>query len=362
MDQVARTVLALAILLLVAGVVPLVDGVRQARAVVWSATRGAIQLLAVGLVLGAVFRAPLAVLPVLAVMVAAATATVTPRLAELPTRRRWWRPIAVVAAVTTGATVTTSVVFATGALALQVRNVVALVGITVGGAMTASTLAGRRFVAELRGRRAEVEGKLALGATTRQATADLVGVAVAEALVPALDQTRTTGLVTLPGAFVGALFGGASPLAAARFQLVVLVGLLAAESVAAVVLLRLLADVPFLPAAAAPAPPQPPDGASGPRSGGDEATSGTGVTNDLIEGYLDRLLTQLRGSAFGLFVLGGFTLWRRRQRGQEPPFLGVLPDGFSATVATSLYGVAAAVLALQSLGGSWRVVRGPASG
>jgi putative ABC transport system permease protein len=41
--------------------------------------------------------------------------------------------------------------------------------------------------------------------------------------------------------------GGASPLAAARFQLVVLVGLLAAESVAAVVLLRLLAAVPFLP-------------------------------------------------------------------------------------------------------------------
>jgi putative ABC transport system permease protein len=75
--------------------------------------------------------------------------------------------------------------------------------------------------------------------------------------VPALDQTRTTGLVTLPGAFVGALFGGASPLAAARFQLVVLVGLLAAESVAAVVLLRLLAGVPFLPAAAAPAPSKP---------------------------------------------------------------------------------------------------------
>jgi putative ABC transport system permease protein len=49
---------------------------------------------------------------------------------------------------------------------------------------------------------------------------------------------------------VGALFGGASPLQAARFQLVVLVGLLAAESVAAVVLLRLLAAVPFLPAPA----------------------------------------------------------------------------------------------------------------
>ena len=51
----------------------------------------------------------------------------------------------------------------------------------------------------------------------------------------------------------------------------------------------------------------------------------------------------------GLLVLGALTLWQRRRRGQEPQYLGVLPDGFSATVATSLYGVAAAVLALQSL-------------
>jgi hypothetical protein len=60
---------------------------------------------------------------------------------------------------------------------------------------------------------------------------------------------------------------------------------------------------------------------------------------------------RVAAGVLGLFVLGGFTLWRRRRRGQEPPFLGILPDGFSATVATSLYGVAAAVLALQSLGG-----------
>jgi putative ABC transport system permease protein len=254
MQEVARTALGLLVLAAVASLVPLVDGVRQAGAVAWSAARGAAQLLTIGLVLGAVFRAPLVVLPVLAVMTVAATATVSPRLAELPALGRWRRPAAVAVAVVAGAAVTATVVFATGALPLGIRNLVALGGITLGGAMTASTLAGRRFLAELRSRRPEVEGKLALGATMRQATADLVGVGVGEALVPALDQTRTTGLVTLPGSFVGALFGGASPLAAARFQLVVLVGLLAAESVAAVVLLRLLAAVPFLPADPQPRP------------------------------------------------------------------------------------------------------------
>src|SRR6266705_190733 len=248
MGEVARTALALSVLVVVASVVPLADGVRQARAVVWASARGVVQLSLVGLVLGGVFRAPLAVLPVLGVMTAAAATTVGPRLAELPVAGRWRRPAAVAAAVVAGAAVTGTVVFATGALSPTVRNAVALGGITLGGAMTASTLAGRRFLAELRTRRDEVEGWLALGASMRQATADPVRVAVGEALVPALDQTRTTGLVTLPGAFIGALLGGASPLAAARFQLVVLVGLLAAESVAAVVLLHLLADVPVLPA------------------------------------------------------------------------------------------------------------------
>ena len=51
----------------------------------------------------------------------------------------------------------------------------------------------------------------------------------------------------------------------------------------------------------------------------------------------------------GLLVLGGFLVWRRRPDGRQPRYLGVLPEGFSATVATSLYGVAAAALAFLSL-------------
>jgi hypothetical protein len=51
----------------------------------------------------------------------------------------------------------------------------------------------------------------------------------------------------------------------------------------------------------------------------------------------------------GLLVLGAFLLWRRGRGGRPPEYLGVLPDGFAATVATSLYGLAAAVLALEGL-------------
>ena len=38
----------------------------------------------------------------------------------------------------------------------------------------------------------------------------------AQALVAAMDQTRTVGLVTLPGAFVGMLLGGATRFRRAR--------------------------------------------------------------------------------------------------------------------------------------------------
>jgi hypothetical protein len=60
-------------------------------------------------------------------------------------------------------------------------------------------------------------------------------------------------------------------------------------------------------------------------------------------------VVQYRAAAgvLGLLVLAGYALWRRRRR--EPRYLGVLPDGFSATVATSLYGLAAAALLLLTL-------------
>ena len=55
-----------------------------------------------------------------------------------------------------------------------------------------------------------------------------------------MDQTRTVGLVTLPGAFVGMLLGGATPVQAGAVQLLVLVLLLAVETVAVAVTVELV--------------------------------------------------------------------------------------------------------------------------
>ena len=83
-----------------------------------------------------------------------------------------------------------------------------IAGILIGGAMTATSLSGRRVLDELRDRHGEYEAALALGFLPRDAALEVCRPVSGQALTPALDQTRTVGLVTLPGAFVGVLLGG----------------------------------------------------------------------------------------------------------------------------------------------------------
>ncbi|EFG64514.1 ABC transporter permease, partial [Streptomyces sp. SPB074] len=128
-----------------------------------------------------------------------------------------------------------------GLVPLKGISLVPLTGILLGGALTATVLAGRRALDELRTRKGEVEAALALGLPDRDARLEIARPAASEALLPGLDQTRTVGLVTLPGAFVGVLLGGASPLAAGAVQLFVLVALMAVQSLAVSVTVELVA-------------------------------------------------------------------------------------------------------------------------
>ncbi|SEB60524.1 putative ABC transport system permease protein [Paramicrobacterium humi] len=200
--------------------------------------RGTLQLAAISVILAGVISDPLWVSVALAVMFTVAASTAT--------RRVGWstaHALMMFSAMGIGIAVTLCVVFASGAIAFSPRYVLAIGGIVIGNAMSIATLAGRAFTSSVVDRWEEVEGWLALGATPRQSTLQLVRRSVAEALIPSTDQTKTTGLVTLPGAFVGAIFGGVSPLEAGQFQIVVLASIMAAGSITAVVVTKWLAPV-----------------------------------------------------------------------------------------------------------------------
>ncbi|WP_070377464.1 ABC transporter permease [Rhodococcus sp. WMMA185] len=200
--------------------------------------RGALQLALISIILSGVITDPLWVALALFVMFSVAALTAAGRIGWSP-----WHVELVFTAMALGIAVTLTVTFLTGAIEFSSRYALAIGGIVIGNAMTTATLAGRRFMEVTDERWETVEGWLALGATPRQATRQLTRVAVHSSLIPSTDQTKTTGLVTLPGAFVGAIFGGVSPLEAGRFQIVVLAAIMAAGSITAVVVVLGLAPV-----------------------------------------------------------------------------------------------------------------------
>jgi putative ABC transport system permease protein len=247
-----RLAVVLALLAAVAATVGRLSGLGQDRPVAVAALRAAVQLGAVSAVLLVVVRSLLLSAAFVALMVTVAAATAAGRATGLPVRAPGAvRRVGTAALpVVAGAGPVVALVLASGAVPLRGEAVIPVAGILVGGAMTATSLAGRRLREELGGRRGEVEAALALGFLRRDAVLEIGRAAAATALVPGLDQTRTVGLVTLPGAFVGVLLGGGSPLEAGAAQLLVLIGLLATQVVAVwgttelVARGRLLPDVP----------------------------------------------------------------------------------------------------------------------
>lgn len=203
--------------------------------------RATVQLGIVALLLRGVLSVPATAAAFVALMVVTASWTSGGRLSAVPRGRRL-----ALQGVLAGAGAALLLAFSTRMVAFDARHVVALAGIVIGNAMNAATLAGRRFAQSAQQRRDEVEGWMALGATPEQAYDEIARTAVREALLPSLDQTRATGLVTLPGAFVGALFGGAGPVAAAEFQLVVLSCVVLAMLVCGLVVARTAARTPYV--------------------------------------------------------------------------------------------------------------------
>jgi putative ABC transport system permease protein len=205
------------------------------RAVLTASVRAVVQLAAVAAVIAAVLRSAWATAAFVVVMLTVAVFTSARRTAAV--RSGWW----VAVPITAGVLPAGGLVLSSGAVPATTVAVLPIAGILIGGAMTATSLAGRRALDDLHQRRGEYEAALALGFTDRSAALEILRPTAATALIPALDQTRTVGLVTLPGAFVGVLLGGGTPVQAGATQLLVLVALLAAEAVATALTLELVA-------------------------------------------------------------------------------------------------------------------------
>lgn len=225
--EIGPALLVLVLLLAVAATAVLrLTGIAPARLVATASARAALQLGVVSLVIAAIVSSlGLSALFVL-VMFTVATRTAARRITH--DRTGWWVvvPLALAVLPVVAAVLAAGVLPPTGLATIPVS------GILLGGGMVAVALAGRRAADDLLARRGEVEAALALGFDGRASRLLVARDSALTALVPGLDQTRTVGLVTLPGTFVGMLLGGATPVEAGAVQLFVLVGILAVQAVA----------------------------------------------------------------------------------------------------------------------------------
>ncbi|MFE7075056.1 ABC transporter permease [Streptomyces sp. NPDC057620] len=227
------------------------QGSARAREVLTAGLRAAVQLAVVSVAIGWVAHSPTGLPAFLLLMYAVAVRTAGRRVTSDGTW--WWTAVPIAAGVVPAVVLLLS----TGLVEVTGIAMIPVTGILIGGAMTATVLAGRQSLAVLRMRHGEVEAALALGLVERDARVEIARSAASEALVPGLDQTRTVGLVTLPGAFVGMLLGGADPITAGAVQLFVLVALMAVQAVAVVVTLELIARARITAPSSHEKPPAP---------------------------------------------------------------------------------------------------------
>ncbi|PRY63282.1 putative ABC transport system permease protein [Knoellia remsis] len=207
-----------------------------------AAGRAVLQLGLAALVITAVARSLWLSVLLLCFMFGVAVVTTTRRVEAVGA---WpWATLAMAA----GLLPVVTIILVTRTVPLEGIALIPVVGIILGNTMNGHTLVGRRAFAALREETGQYDAALSLGMTRAQAIDEITHRRLPEALIPGLDQVRTAGVVTLPGAFIGVLLGGGSPAQAAAAQVLVLLGIMAAQTTTAVVAGQLIDAARLLPA------------------------------------------------------------------------------------------------------------------
>jgi putative ABC transport system permease protein len=210
-----------------------------------SFVRGFVQVLAMGVLIGALFAIPLAYSALLlAAMVCYAAWESRKRGDGIPNAFR----ISVVSLALGSAVVIVTMV-AAGAIERTVRNLVPVGGMIIANAMKTNSLTLDRFQGEVESNREEIEAVLALGVSPERAISEFVTASVRASLIPVVDAMRTLGLVYIPGMMSGMILGGANPIYAAEYQFVIMGMIFAAGGLTSMTTSLLLARTAFTDAA-----------------------------------------------------------------------------------------------------------------
>ncbi len=107
-------------------------------------------------------------------------------------------------------------------------------GMIIGNAMNAITIALDRMFSDFRRQREEIELALCLGATYQEASHEAMRDAIKAGMIPSINALMTVGLVSLPGMMTGQILAGSDPLTAIKYQIIVMLMIVAATAIGSV--------------------------------------------------------------------------------------------------------------------------------
>jgi putative ABC transport system permease protein len=228
------------VLVIAAGAISVALGLGIERRLAVAAVRTVVQLGLLGLILERIFavRDPLLVVALLLLMTVFAAREAVGRAS-----RRYrgvlldaWLTMAA-SCLLVGGIVTQAVVGVTPWYDPQ--YVIPLLGMILGNSLTGISLCLDRFLDHLAVRTAEVELRIAFGATRREALAAPLKDAVRTGMVPIINAMAAAGIVSLPGMMTGQILAGSPPLQAVAYQIVVMFMIAAAVAFGAMMVVML---------------------------------------------------------------------------------------------------------------------------
>lgn len=123
-----------------------------------------------------------------------------------------------------------------------------LLGMLLGNTMTGIAVALDNLTRQVVEKRAQIEARLALGQTAGDALEDIRRDALRAGLIPIVNAMTTAGIVSLPGMMTGQILAGADPSQACRYQIVIMLMLVASTAISSLVVITLVRRLCFGPA------------------------------------------------------------------------------------------------------------------
>ncbi|BDH63327.1 UPF0014 membrane protein YjkA [Lysinibacillus sp. PLM2] len=195
--------------------------------------RSTIQLLAIGYILKFVFDSNSLIYIFLMIVLMIFAATLNARKKGKAIKGITWK---IALTLNTVEIVTQSILLGLGIVPATAQYIIPISGMLIGNSMILSILFLNRFTAEIEANEDAIELVLSLGGTPKQAVHTQLRNAIRASMIPTIESQKTIGLVQLPGMMSGQIIGGADPVVAVQFQILIIFALLTSAAISSILI------------------------------------------------------------------------------------------------------------------------------